>query len=202
MLSAVLAALTAGLLLARAVSRQVLRGMQELTRLAAGDDAVTPGTRFGLLDAASLASALRLAALDQEAASTERERLVAQLARERARLAAGVDATPVGLVFAEGPGGRIVGGNLQMAAIMRHPVWSSLDVRYRRAVSEGIPVVLEHHYCSEVHDIWLDVRAYPTEEGLAVFAGTSPLASGRRRKHGTVPSCFAPSATRSLTSFA
>lgn len=44
-----------------------------------------------------------------------------------------------------------------------------LEVGYRRAVSESTPVTLEHHHRSDVHDCWLDVRAYPTAEGLVVF---------------------------------
>lgn len=48
-------------------------------------------------------------------------------------------------------------------------IGTELEIGYCRVVSDGISVTLEHHYCSDVHDFWLDVRAYPTSEGLAVF---------------------------------
>lgn len=47
---------------------------------------------------------------------------------------------------------------------------SALGDLYRRAMAERVPVALEHRYhWAAGHDAWLDVRAYPTAEGLAIF---------------------------------
>jgi PAS domain S-box-containing protein len=41
---------------------------------------------------------------------------------------------------------------------------------YKRAMSERVPVALEHSYSWEDgHSAWLEMRAYPVEEGIAVF---------------------------------
>ena len=40
----------------------------------------------------------------------------------------------------------------------------------RRAMAERVPGSLEHHYrWGDGHDAWLDMRAYPTADGLALF---------------------------------
>jgi PAS domain S-box-containing protein len=40
---------------------------------------------------------------------------------------------------------------------------------YRRALAEQRPQAIEYRHLSDVHDVWLEVRAYPVEAGLAVF---------------------------------
>lgn len=49
-------------------------------------------------------------------------------------------------------------------------VGSQLEHQYRRAMAEQIPVHFEHHYYSPPSfDIWLEIHAYPSEEGLGIF---------------------------------
>lgn len=51
-----------------------------------------------------------------------------------------------------------------------HSAGTSVEENYRKAMELGIPVHFEHHYINiENDDLWLDIHAYPTEEGLAVF---------------------------------
>lgn len=41
---------------------------------------------------------------------------------------------------------------------------------YKKAVGDRVPVALEHHYeWPDGRGAWLDLRAYPTEHGLAIF---------------------------------
>ncbi|MEH2246510.1 PAS domain S-box protein [Nostoc sp.] len=53
--------------------------------------------------------------------------------------------------------------------------WSALvgtDVerQYRRAMAEQIPVNFEHHYYfPSKYDLWLEIHAYPSEDGLDIF---------------------------------
>ena len=44
-----------------------------------------------------------------------------------------------------------------------------IEGAYRRALAERVPVVIEHRFIGEGHDVWLEVRALPSGEGLAVF---------------------------------
>lgn len=47
---------------------------------------------------------------------------------------------------------------------------SEIGRLYRRALAENVPVSLEHLYeWSDGHATWLEMRAYPVREGLAVF---------------------------------
>ena len=46
-------------------------------------------------------------------------------------------------------------------------VGSTFDIQYRRALAEGIPVSFEEFY--PPLDVWLEVRAYPSPDGLSVF---------------------------------
>lgn len=47
---------------------------------------------------------------------------------------------------------------------------SEIGRLYKRAMAERVPVSLEHRYRFEDgRSLWLDMRAYPVEEGLAVF---------------------------------
>ena len=44
-----------------------------------------------------------------------------------------------------------------------------LEAALRQVLQEKKPALLEHHYVSDTLDIWLDVSAYPTADGVAVF---------------------------------
>lgn len=47
---------------------------------------------------------------------------------------------------------------------------SEIGELYKRAMQDRVPISCEHHYqWEDGHDAWLDMRAYPTEDGLAVF---------------------------------
>ncbi|PSN10677.1 diguanylate cyclase [filamentous cyanobacterium CCT1] len=64
------------------------------------------------------------------------------------------------------------------SAVLGHTCWrvwpglvgSELEVCYRRAMAEQRAMGLEHHYVEPPdHDLWLEVHAYPTIEGLNIF---------------------------------
>jgi PAS domain S-box-containing protein len=59
-------------------------------------------------------------------------------------------------------------------------VGTPVEAAYRRAMAERVPVELEHRYVDPVagYDIWLDIRAYPSEDGLALIYRDI---SGRKR---------------------
>ena len=65
------------------------------------------------------------------------------------------------------PASRIVGRHVLEVwpESERLPTWPA----YRRALAERTTVELVYRHISEIHDVWLEVRAYPTEDGLAVF---------------------------------
>ena len=44
-----------------------------------------------------------------------------------------------------------------------------VETAYRRVMSERVPMTLEHHYVSGDHDLWLNISAYPTSDGIALF---------------------------------
>ena len=49
-------------------------------------------------------------------------------------------------------------------------IGSIAEQQYRRAIAEQIPVHFEQHYHEPPdHDVWLEVHAYPFEEGLGIF---------------------------------
>lgn len=49
-------------------------------------------------------------------------------------------------------------------------VGTVVEENYRKAMDFGIPVHFEHRYIEPGnHDLWLDIHAYPTDEGLAIF---------------------------------
>ena len=48
-------------------------------------------------------------------------------------------------------------------------VGTPMEAAYRSVMAERKPVMLEHHYVSGQHDIWLDISAYPTSDGVALF---------------------------------
>lgn len=45
------------------------------------------------------------------------------------------------------------------------PTWAA----YQKAMRDQVPVELVYRHLSETHDLWLEVRAYPTVHGLAVL---------------------------------
>jgi PAS domain S-box-containing protein len=49
-------------------------------------------------------------------------------------------------------------------------VGSNIEYQYRRAVAEQIPVHFEHHYyLPPNYDVWLEIHAYPSAQGLGIF---------------------------------
>ncbi|MEH2055606.1 MAG: PAS domain S-box protein [Nostoc sp.] len=49
-------------------------------------------------------------------------------------------------------------------------VGTNLERQYRWAMAEQIPVYFEHHYYSpSQYDLWLEIHAYPCEDGLDIF---------------------------------
>ncbi|GAB4440396.1 MAG: hypothetical protein OHK0035_31270 [Cyanobacteria bacterium J069] len=47
---------------------------------------------------------------------------------------------------------------------------SELESHYRRAMIEQVTIHLEHHYVEPPnHDVWFEIHAYPSDEGLNVF---------------------------------
>jgi PAS domain S-box-containing protein len=49
-------------------------------------------------------------------------------------------------------------------------VGTNIEYQYRRAMAQQIPVEFEHRYYEPPdYDVWLEIRAYPNEDGLAIF---------------------------------
>ncbi|AFZ30629.1 multi-sensor hybrid histidine kinase [Gloeocapsa sp. PCC 7428] len=49
-------------------------------------------------------------------------------------------------------------------------VGTNVEYQYRRAMAEQVPVHFEHRYYSPPdYDIWLEIHAYPSEQGLGIF---------------------------------
>ncbi|MEH2088034.1 PAS domain S-box protein [Nostoc sp.] len=47
---------------------------------------------------------------------------------------------------------------------------TNVERQYRRAMAEQIPVHFEHHYSlPPKYDLWLEIHAYPSEDGLDIF---------------------------------
>ena len=44
-----------------------------------------------------------------------------------------------------------------------------LETLLREVMAEKLPSLIEHHYITGTQDIWLDLSAYPTSDGVAVF---------------------------------
>src|SRR5262249_5539528 len=89
--------------------------------------------------------------VERERSRAERERLIAEIETERARLNAIIEHIPGGVLLAEAPSGRIIMGNPQVERILGHPVvfspdaesyreWLAYDVNGRRI--EGSESVL------------------------------------------------------------
>ena len=60
----------------------------------------------------------------------DRKRAEIDLRASEARMRAILDASPVGLVFAEAPVGKIIGGNARAEEILGHPIYHSADVAH------------------------------------------------------------------------
>ncbi len=80
---------------------------------------------------------------------SDRKRAEFELRASEARLRAILDASPVGLVFAEAPGGKIIGGNARAEEILGHAIYPSANIaHYGEWVSfhlDGRPVA-GHEY--------------------------------------------------------
>lgn len=49
-------------------------------------------------------------------------------------------------------------------------IGTNIDHQYRRAMTEQVPVYFEHHYYAPpASDIWLEIHAYPSDDGLNIF---------------------------------
>ncbi|MEH1873011.1 PAS domain S-box protein [Nostoc sp.] len=49
-------------------------------------------------------------------------------------------------------------------------VGTNVELQYRRAIAQQIPVYFEHHYYfPPKYDFWLEIHAYPCEDGLDIF---------------------------------
>jgi PAS domain S-box-containing protein len=46
---------------------------------------------------------------------------------------------------------------------------TAVERTYRRVMEKGEPAALEHRYTDGRRDFWLDIRALPTDDGLAIF---------------------------------
>lgn len=90
-------------------------------------------------------------------AEAERERLLAELMAERARLEAVLQQMPAGVLMAEVPDGRITLGNQQVEQILRHPIcysktlaeyseWNGFHLDGRPVRSEEWPLARAVHY--------------------------------------------------------
>src|SRR5215475_13455456 len=70
--------------------------------------------------------------VERERSRAERERLIAEIETERARLNAIIEHIPGGVLLAEAPSGRIIMGNPQVERILGHPVIFSPDIESYR----------------------------------------------------------------------
>ncbi|MBW4687150.1 MAG: PAS domain-containing protein [Komarekiella atlantica HA4396-MV6] len=49
-------------------------------------------------------------------------------------------------------------------------VGTNVERQYRRAMAEQVPVHFEHHYyLPPDYDVWFEIHAYPSQEGLGIF---------------------------------
>ena len=46
-----------------------------------------------------------------------------------------------------------------------HSLGTPVEDAYRKAMTERVPASLEHHYVSDIHDVWLELRVFPVEDG-------------------------------------
>ncbi|MBD2070263.1 PAS domain S-box protein [Leptolyngbya sp. FACHB-671] len=163
----------------------------QIEGLAAGADdyLIKPFSARELL--ARVEATLKMARMRQEAAQQERElRLISEAAQQQAEdaynrinrlLESMTDA-----FTALDRDWRITYQNSEAQRLNRKPatevlgkthweewpasVGTNVEHQYRRAMAEQIPVHFEHHYyLPPSDDIWLEIHAYPSEEGLGIF---------------------------------
>ena len=175
--------------LAWAIARRIEVPLRRLALQAArlGRGEVTPD--LGVL---GLREADRVAAVLARSGRTLQERGAA-LAAERARLAALLEAVPVGLIFAEAPSGRIVFGNAQVQRILGHPVLMSANTdEYREWISyhpdgrqvegheyplalalagEMRPTLKARYRCGDGTLVWMQFVAAPIRDEAGVVTG-------------------------------
>ena len=48
-------------------------------------------------------------------------------------------------------------------------VGTELERQFRRAMTDGVDVHFEHRYVSPPYDVWLEIDAYPSAQGLSLF---------------------------------
>ncbi|MFL9458713.1 response regulator [Tolypothrix bouteillei VB521301_2] len=140
---------------------------------------------------ARVETTLKMARMRQEAAQKERElRLISEAAQQQAEdaynrinrlLESMTDAFTAldrdwRIIHQNAAAQRINGKPLTEVLGKTHweewpaSVGSQLEHQYRRAMAEQIPVHFEHHYYLPPNfDIWLEIHAYPSEEGLGIF---------------------------------
>jgi PAS domain S-box-containing protein len=159
--------------------------------LAAGADdyLIKPFSARELL--ARVEATLKMARMRQEAAQQERElRLISEAAQQQAEdaydrinrlLESTTDAFTAldrdwRIIYQNSEAQRINGKPLTEVLGKTHweewptSVGTNLEHQYRRAMAEQIPVHFEHHYyLPPSFDIWLEIHAYPSEEGLGIF---------------------------------
>ncbi|MBD2472923.1 ATP-binding protein [Nostoc sp. FACHB-145] len=159
--------------------------------LAAGADdyLIKPFSARELL--ARVEATLKMARMRQEAAQQERElRLISEAAQQQAEdaynrinqlLESMTDAFTAldrdwRIIHQNAAAQRINGKPLTEVLGKTHweewpaSVGSQLEHQYRQAMAEQIPVHFEHHYyLLPSFDIWLEIHAYPSEEGLGIF---------------------------------
>lgn len=125
-------------------------------------------------------------------AEQQRSSLSRDLELERARLRSIVDNVPVGLVFADGPAGTIVGGNAQAEQILGHALlpspdveayseWSGYHADGRRFESNEYPLaralrgelsVEEIHYRrGDGNMVWIRVSGAPLRDAAGTITG-------------------------------
>ncbi|KAA5610852.1 PAS domain-containing protein [Rhodovastum atsumiense] len=104
---------------------EVVRGeLVECRRFGTGEPRIFLNNAAPIRDAAGAI----VGAVTAEFDITDRRRAAAALAASEAQLRTIVETVPVGLVMAEFPSGRIVGGNAYVETLLRHPVRRSPDI--------------------------------------------------------------------------
>jgi PAS domain S-box-containing protein len=173
------------LLSARAGEESSVEGLEA----GADDYLIKPFSTRELL--ARVESNLKMARMRQEAAMRERElREASEAARRNAQKAyQQIDRILENMTdafVALDPDWRIIYMNAAAEQINQKPrsevlgktlweewpasVGTNIERQYRRAMGEQIPVHFEHRYYSPPdYDVWLEIHAYPSENGLGLF---------------------------------
>ncbi|MBW4649765.1 MAG: response regulator [Kastovskya adunca ATA6-11-RM4] len=166
------------LLSARAGEESRIEGLEA----GADDYLIKPFSARELL--ARVEAALKLARLRQEAARREQElRADTELAqRQLAQILENMTDAFIALdrdwrITYQNAAGEDLNGKPR-SEIIGKTQWeewpasmgTNVEVQYRRAMAEQVPVHFEHHYYSPpTYDIWVEIHAYPSEEGLGIF---------------------------------